>query len=132
MTSNTQSIEIRTEAQDVLHFVANPENLPRWATGFCESIQRDGDGWSVKTPQGEVGLKIVSHAESGVVDFHMSPAPGVCAIASSRVVPSPVGAVYVFTQSQAPEMPDEAFQAQVDTLGEELKVLKNLLETAAD
>lgn len=128
MTSNTQSIEIAADAEDVLRFVADGDNLPRWATGFCQSIERDGTAWRVQTPQGEVRLEIVTAAATGVVDFHLSPAPGVSAVASSRVVPAPAGAVYVFTQSQAPEMPDEVFRAQVDTLTGELQALKQLLE----
>src|SRR5436309_2457887 len=64
----------------------------------------------------------------GVIDFHLSPAPGVEALAASRVLPNGDGAAYVFTQFQTPGMPDDVFTGQVHALREELVILKALLE----
>ncbi|MBL8607619.1 MAG: hypothetical protein JNL38_09875 [Myxococcales bacterium] len=58
----------------------------------------------------------------------MSPAPGVEAVAASRVVPAGDGVEYVFTQLQAPGMPDDVFAKNVRALEHELAVLKALLE----
>jgi len=70
-------------------------------------------------------------ANPGVIDFHLSPAPGIEALAASRVVPNGDGTEYVFTQFQMLGMPDDAFTRQVHALREELAVLKALLEARA-
>jgi hypothetical protein len=49
-------------------------------------------------------------------------------LAASRAIPNGDGVEYVFTQFQAPEMPDEIFVKSVQALTHELTVLKALLE----
>jgi hypothetical protein len=49
-------------------------------------------------------------------------------LAASRVVTRGRGAEYVFTQFQAPEMPDEVFVKNRQALSHELKALKASLE----
>ncbi len=131
MRSNTQHITINVDHRTLFEFLADPNNLPRWAVGFCRAIRRDGDHWFVQTSQGEVAVRYVTHADLGVVDFYLSPAPGIEVDAFSRIVPNGDGAEYVFTQFQAPGMPDEAFEAQVSALKEELVVLRALMHAQA-
>src|SRR5687768_14390984 len=128
MRSDTKSVSIHAEPTKVVKFLADPENLPRWAVGFAKFVRREGDRWLVTTSSGELGIRIRADAGSGVVDFFMSPARGVEMLAASRVVPNGSGSEYVFTQFQAPGMPDDAFQASVTALGHELTVLRALLE----
>jgi hypothetical protein len=131
MKSNTQSVTLQIEPERVFGFVSDPQNLPAWALAFCKGIRKDGESWRVETPNGEVLLYMVTDRGLGVVDFHLEPAPGVRSVAASRVVPNGAGAEYVFTQFQPPGLPDEAFEAQVRALGEELLVLRALLEGRA-
>jgi hypothetical protein len=128
MRADTQSITIHARPEQVRDFLANPRNLPRWAVGFAKGIRQEGDRWIVATGAGEMGLRIATDAHSGVVDFHLSPAPGVEALAASRVVPSGDGVEYLFTQFQAPDMPDEVFAKNVQAVTHELTVLKALME----
>ena len=128
MRSDTKSMSIHSEPTKVVKFLADPENLTRWAVGFAKSVRREGERWLVTTNNGEMTIRIRADASSGVVDFFMSPAPGVELLAASRVVPNGSGSEYVFTQFQAPGMPDDAFQASVTALGHELTVLRALLE----
>lgn len=104
MRSDTQSVTIATTPEEVIDFVADPENLPKWATGFAQSIRRENDHWMVTTPQGDVTVQIETDPDRGIVDYVMSPAPGVTLTltAYSRVLPNEDGAEYVFTQFQAP------------------------------
>jgi hypothetical protein len=88
----------------------------------------EGARWVVTTGTGEVGVRIVADETMGVVDFFISPAPGVEALAGSRVLPNGGGAEYVFTQFQAPAMADAVFAKSVEALVHELTVLKALLE----
>jgi len=131
MRSDTQSVTIEAHAGHVFEFLADPENLPRWAVGFCRSIRRDGERWIAQTTQGDVGIRYITDRTLGVIDFCISPAPGVEGVAHSRVVPNGAGAEYVFTQFQAPGMPDHVFEANVAALKEELVVLKALMRARA-
>jgi hypothetical protein len=128
MRADTKTIAINANKEIVVKFLADPANLPRWAVGFAKSVRRDEERWLVTTAGGEVAIRIVADPESGVVDFYMSPAPGVEGLAASRAIPSRDGVEYVFTQFQAPDMPDDAFDKSVKALAHELTVLKALLE----
>lgn len=128
MRADTKTISIHATPERVVAFLGNPENLPRWAVGFAKSIRKDGEGWIVATGAGEMGIRIQADKRSGVVDFIMSPAPGVEGLAGSRVLPRGAGSEYVFTQFQPPGMPDEVFAKNVQAVTHELTVLKALLE----
>jgi hypothetical protein len=128
MRADTKTIAIAASPDQVVDFLADPMNLPRWAVGFAKSVRREGDGWVVTTGGGEMTVRIVADRKLGVVDFYMSPAPGVEAMAASRVVPAGSGVEYVFTQFQAPGTPDDVFVKNVQAVAHELTVLKALLE----
>jgi hypothetical protein len=131
MKSDTKTITIERDFQTVLQFVANPEHLPTWAKGFARTIRRTGDWWIIETPHGEhLNIRYVTDAEFGIVDYYISPAPGVEFVVPSRVVPNESGAEYIFTQFQLANMPDAVFEGQVRTLTQELAILKNTLEVA--
>jgi hypothetical protein len=128
MRSDTKSISINAAPEKVLAFLADPQNLPRWAVGFAKAVRKENGRWWVTTGGGDVAVRIESEKRSGVVDFFMSPAPDVEVLAGSRVVPNGAGSEYVFTQFQVPGMPDEMFEKNVKALEHELTVLRALLE----
>lgn len=128
MKADTKSISIDAEPAKVVRFLADPGNLPRWAVGFAKGVRSDAGRWFVKTATGEVGLRIAAQEAQGVVDFWISPAPGVEALAASRVIRRGNGSEYTFTQFQSPGMPDDAFRQSVKALEHELTVLKAVLE----
>jgi len=128
MKADTQAITIDASPSEVFRVVANPASLPRWARAFCQAIRPDGDAWLVSSPQGEVRVRYRTDEALGVIDFHLNPAPGIEALAASRVLPNGDGAEYVFTQFQSPGMPDDVFTGQVHALRAELVILKALLE----
>ena len=129
MRSNTQTISVDSPADRAFAFVADPNNLPRWAIGFAKDVRQGGDvGYIVTTGQGEVPLRVATDPHLGVVDFHMTVPGGADAVAHSRVLPRGDGAEYVFTQFQAPGMSDALFDGQVAALAHELVALKALLE----
>ena len=128
MRADTQAITIQACPEKVVQFLADPANLPRWAVGFARSVRQDGGDWVVSTGTAELGLRLVSDERLGVIDFILSPAPGVEGVAASRVIPNGEGCEYVFTQFQAPGMPDVVFAQSVRALAHELTVLKALME----
>lgn len=126
--SDTQTIRLGATARAAFDFIADPANLPAWAVGFCRSIRKDGDRWIVDTGASRVPLAVDADARHGTIDFRMTPAPGVEAVAYSRVVACDDGCEYVFTQFSAPGMPDAAFDANVEALKEELIVLRSIVK----
>lgn len=131
MRSDTQTITVPASSEDAFAFLADPENLPRWAVGFARGIRRDGEEWIVQTVQGEMPIRVLADAARGTIDFHMTLAPGVEAVAYSRVLPNDAGAEYVFTQFQLPGMTDEVFALQRAALAEELAILPILFRAQA-
>jgi hypothetical protein len=126
--SDTRGVTIEAAPHSVFEFVANPQNLPFWAVGFCRSIRREtGDLWVVVTASGEVPIRYELNETAGTVDFRFSPLPGREARAYSRVVPNGDGAEYIFTQFQFAGMPNDTFEAQVRALADELQVLRGLI-----
>ena len=128
MQSDTRTVFIQRPADELFDFLAQPQNLPVWATEFCSDIRPHGNAWLATTPNGEITVRYRTDSEFGIVDYLLSPAPGIELLAASRVLPNDDGAEYTFTQFQAPGMPDAAFGAQVDALRLELANLKHLME----
>jgi hypothetical protein len=126
--SDTQSITINARPGDVLAFVGDGANLPRWAIGFAKSVRPGPAGWIVTTGQGEVPISITVDEVTGTVDFRMEPTAGVETTAYARVVPNAGGSEFLFTQMQEPDMPDELFEQLIATVGHELVALKALVE----
>jgi hypothetical protein len=131
MKSDTKTITIERDEQTVYEYVANPENLPTWAKGFARSIRRADEAWIIETPHGEhLNIRYVTDADFGIVDFYISPTPGVEFVVPSRVVRNGTGVEYIFTQFQLANMSDAVFDGQVRTLTQELTILKNTLEVS--
>jgi len=125
---DTQTIVIQTTPDQLFDFLAMPENLPKWAVRFCHSIRpMDKGWWVVKGCMGEIPVRYASDRRSRIIDYHVR-TPGGEAVIPTRVVPAGARAAYIFTQFQPEGMPDGAFQEQVDSLKDELKVLKSLVE----
>ena len=126
--SDTRSVTIEAPPREVFEFVADPRNLPYWAVGFCRSIRHDTqDRWLVTTAAGEIAMRYETNEAARTIDFRFAPADGIEAAAFSRVVSNGHGLVYVFTQFQLDDMPNEAFEAQVRALVGELEVLRGVI-----
>jgi hypothetical protein len=128
MRTDTQSITIQARPKDVVAFVGDGQNLPRWAIGFAKSVRPGHGGWIVTTGKGEVPTSIAVDNATGAVDFRMEPAPGAEATAYARVVPNEDGSEFLFTQMQQPGIPEEVFEQLVAAVAHELVALKALVE----
>jgi hypothetical protein len=126
--SDTLTITIGARPEQVLAFVGDGTNLPRWAIGFAKSVRPSGSGWIVTTGQGEVPTAIIVDDSAGTVDFHMRAAPGAEATAYGRVVPNGDGSGFIFTQLQQPDVHVEVFAQLVAALRHELIALKAQVE----
>ena len=75
MKNRTITIIVPTSSELVFSFLSNIENLPLWATEFCQSVRRDGTNWKVQTPQGEMFFDIHADKQTGVLDMMAGSGP---------------------------------------------------------
>jgi carbon monoxide dehydrogenase subunit G len=58
MKADTKTISIHATPDEVVDFLSDPTNLPRWAVGFAKSVRLDEGSWIVTTGNGEMGIRI--------------------------------------------------------------------------
>ena len=129
LESRTLTVSIRSEADTVYQFVTNPENLPVWASAFCQSIRRVDAGWVMQTAAGEMKVRFVPPNEFRVADHFVSPAPGVEIYVPMRVLANGSDSEVVFTLFRSPGMPSEKFAKDIELVGRDLQTLKRKLES---
>jgi hypothetical protein len=126
-----RGIEIEASYDHVFAFIADPNNLPRWAHAF-ERV--NGRKARLRTPAGvqDIDLRVESSFKAGTIDWIMTFTDGKTATANSRVTRAPAGRVVYSFVLNAPPLPLEllevALEEQVRTLEAELNRLKELLE----
>jgi hypothetical protein len=126
--SRTRSISIAADPAEVLAFLADPHNLPRWAPAFARSVtERDGQ-LLVDTGEGELPISLSVSPEKGTVDVLSAAEPRVGAF--SRVLPNGDGSEYLFTLLFAPDADETAVQAQLAVVDQELEIVRALCEPA--
>jgi len=128
LASRTLSVTINRAVDEVYGFVANPENLPKWATGFCKSIKRSDGDWMIETPEGPMRVRFVERNALGVLDHYVTPAPGVEIYAPMRVLANGSGSEVLFTVFRLPDMSDVRFAQDVAFVEHDLRTLKQSLE----
>ena len=97
----------------VFSFLADVDNLPRWATEFARELRHDGDRHIVVNGLGELVFEIRADEQTGVIDMLAGPSADQMAVFPTRAVALPDGrTAYTFTMFQGPDMPDELFASQ--------------------
>lgn len=124
----TVTVSIDCDSGKVYGFVANPENLPKWAKGLARSVGRSDAGWIVETPQGPMTFRFVPKNDLGVLDHVVSPAPGTEIYVPMRVVPNGSGSEVLLTVFRLPDMSDEQFAEDLRLVERDLATLKRVLE----
>lgn len=116
-------------APEVYAYVADPRNLPQWASGLAESALRlDGEVWIAASPMGAVKIKFSPPNIYGVVDHEVTTSEGTTFANPLRVQPNGEGAEVIFTLYRLPEVTDEDFANDADTIRRDLAKLKEILE----
>jgi hypothetical protein len=126
--SMTISVAIAREAAAVYAYVADLENLPRWATTFCRSIRHEGDGWVMETSLGAMSIRLAPENSFGVLDHYLTPAGGETLYVPLRVVANGSGSEVLFTLFRLPGVSDEDYAADAALVRQDLHSLKELLE----
>jgi hypothetical protein len=122
----TRSIAIAAPPRAVVELLADGNRLPEWAPGFAPEVRADGDHWLVGSADGRFRIRIRSSTELGTVDFLA--AADERAGAFGRAIPNGDGSEFLFTL-QFPEGTDEeAIEAQMRVVEEELEAVRTLAE----
>ena len=122
------SVSIELEPEAVYAFTSNPENLPQWASGLGQGVERAGEHWKVKTQQGTVGLRFTPHNEYGVLDHTVVLSDGTEVYVPMRVMPNGKGSEVMLVLFRQPEMDDAEFARDAGLMQNDLRALKRLLE----
>ena len=117
MRTETVTTILSAPRDAVFSYMAEIENLPAWATEFARELRREGDDYKVVNGLGEFYFSIQADPTTGVIDMFAGPSKDQMAIFPTRAVPLPDGrTAYSFTMFQAPNMPDELFDSQYESL----------------
>jgi len=120
MKSRTVTTVLPAPKGEVFAYMSEIENLPEWATEFARELHHDGDGYKVLNNLGEFRFEIRADEETGVIDMLAGLTAEQMAVFPTRAVELPDGrTAYSFTMFQAPEMPDELFERQYESLQRE-------------
>ena len=120
MRSATVTTVLGAPKREVFGYLSEIENLPEWATEFARELRRDDEGYTVVNNLGEFRFEIRADEKTGVIDMFAGPTADQMALFPTRTVELADGrTAYSFTMFQAPEMPNELFQSQYESLKRE-------------
>ena len=117
MRSETLTTFLAAPQDAVFDYMSDIERLPEWATEFARELKHEGEDYKVVNGLGEFYFEIRADSPTGVIDMFAGPTRDEMAIFPTRAVGLPDGrTAYTFTMFQAPDMPDESFETQRDSL----------------
>jgi hypothetical protein len=120
MINRTVTAVLDAPKDAVFDYLSKIENLPDWATEFAHELKYEDGRAKVVNGLGEFYFSIDADAASGVIDMYAGPGEDELALFPTRVVAlGPDRSAYVFTMFKAPEMPDELFESQYESLRRE-------------
>jgi hypothetical protein len=118
--SKTVTTILPASRDAVFEYMSDIERLPEWATEFARQLRREGDDYKVVNGLGEFYFEIKADPETGVIDMFAGPTKDRMAIFPTRAVGLPDGrTAFSFTMFQVPDMPDELFDSQHESLKRE-------------
>ena len=122
MRHHTVTTTLAAPPDDVFAYLADVKTHPEWATEFARELIREGDIYKVRNGLGEFFFEIRADAKDGVIDMFAGLSRDALDVFPTRVVELPDGrSAYSFTMFQGPDMPDELFEAQHESLKREFK-----------
>jgi hypothetical protein len=131
MPSESRQISewIDRRAAEVYEYASDPANLPQWAPGLGNSVEKVDGHWFVETPSGRVGFAFVERNEFGVLDHEVTLPSGHVIYNPMRVIPDGDACEVVFSLRRLPDMSDEEFARDAGLVQADLTRLKNVVET---
>ncbi|GAB90473.1 SRPBCC family protein [Gordonia rhizosphera] len=124
------SVVIAASPDAVYRFAADPDNLPRWATGLAAGIRRRGDLIIADSPMGEVTVLFAPRNAFGILDHDVTLPDGTVVGNPLRVIAHPDGAEVVFTVRQR-DLTDSQFDADCAAVQRDLESLRDAVTGAS-
>jgi hypothetical protein len=125
MKSRTVTAVLGAPKDRVFAYLSQVENLPKWANEFARELKYEDGKAKVVNGLGEFWFSIDADEETGVIDMYAGPSPEALALFPTRVVPlSNESSAFSFTMFQGPEMPDELFEFQYQSLLREVENIR--------
>lgn len=122
MRSETVTTVLPAPKEEVFAYLAEIENLPRWATEFARELKVENGRHKVVNGLGEFFFAIEADEATGVIDMRAGPTESEMALFPTRVVGLPDGrSAFTFTMFQGPGSSDELFESQHASLVRELE-----------
>ncbi len=126
MKTETLSIDIPAPKSAVLHYLADINNFPEWATEFCKELKKENDHYKVTTPMGELYLRINANEKSGEIHYFATTEPNGPEFLPSKVTQiNDSSCQYMINFSQPADLADEIYQQQCSAIKIELQNIKN-------
>ena len=127
MRSETVTTVVDAPHTAVFDFLADIENLPRWATEFARELKHERGDYKVVNGLGEFFFEIHADPATGVIDMLAGPTKDGLAVFPTRAVALSDGrTAYTFTMFQTPGMPDELFESQYASLKREFENIERV------
>jgi hypothetical protein len=129
MTSRTMTTVLPAPKSEVFAYLADVQNLPRWANEFARELVLEDGKYKVRNGLGEFFFEIRAEETTGVIDMLAGPTEDEMALFPTRVVALPDGqSAYTFTMFQNEGMPDELFESQYRSLQREFENIERVFE----
>ena len=130
MKTSTHALPLKAPKARAFDFLSRIENLPKWATLFCQKLESDATGrHKVITPNGEIFFRIVSDPRTGVIDMYGGPTEETLAHWPTRVIAlGDNESMFIFTALQYPGISNSDFAAQCQGLEREFPHIKAHVE----
>lgn len=125
--THTVSTGIAVDPATAYAYASDPANLPVWAPGFVHSIEKQGDHWIAQTSLGQARFLFAPRNDFGVID-HDVELPSGTFHNPMRIIPNGKGCEVLFTLIQLPDISDEQFTVDMDTVRADLDKLRTVLE----
>jgi hypothetical protein len=120
MITRTVTAVLASPKDAVFDYLSRIESLPEWANEFARELKYVDGKAKVVNGLGEFHVAIDADRESGVIDIYAGPSERELALFPTRVVPlGEDTSAYSFTMFKSPEMPDELFESQYESLRRE-------------
>jgi len=126
MKTEALSIIIPAPKNAVIHYLADIENFPEWATEFCQGLIKNHNHYKIKCPMGEVFFRIHANKDNGEIKYFATQEPDGSDYLPSKVIPiSDTSCEYVINFSQQEDIPNDVYQQQCRAIMTELQNIQN-------
>jgi hypothetical protein len=122
------SVSIARPPGDVYAFLADPRNVPSWASGLASKVEQVAAKWIGEGPTGKVRIRFTPRNGLGVVDHDVRLASGEVVHVPLRVIPNGGGSEVVLTVFGREGDPPGKLDEDARWVAKDLDALKRLLE----